>query len=83
MDAQVGLNVSKFDIAGAYLHTDMDEYIITFLEVSLCDIIVKLETKIHLKYVTIIIKGRPLLYAQIKKDPHDSIWGAIIFTEIW
>ena len=67
LDADEGSDVETFDIPGGYLHTETDEEVILLLEVSLNEIMVKVETNIYRKYVIISRNKKPLLYIQIQK----------------
>ena len=48
VDVHEGQEMASFDIPGAYLHTETDEYVIILLEVLLAEIMVKAAPKIYL-----------------------------------
>ena len=66
-DANEGRNVTKFDTLGAYLHTEMEYYIIIFLEGTLDEWMVKAVMNIYEKYVIMSSNWKPLLYLMIQK----------------
>ena len=68
VDSHEGRDVTTFDTPGAYLYRETDEELIMLLDRALADIMVKVESKIYQKYVIMRSKGKPILYAQIKRS---------------
>ena len=61
VDKDEGRYVTTFDTLGAYLHTEIDEDVIMFMEGALDELMVKVALKIYQKYVIMIRKEKPLL----------------------
>ena len=54
--------IVTLDIQGAYLHTDMDEEVATFLKGRLAELMGQVNTKMYQKYVITNTKGLTTLY---------------------
>ena len=78
VDAHECQNMAKFDIPGAYIHIEIEKDVIMLLEVALDEIMMKVTPNIYQKYSIISIKGKPLLYFQIKKALYGLLYSVLL-----
>ena len=71
--------MEKFDILGAYLHTETKYEVIMVLEVPLSKFMVKVDPKLYRKCVTINRKVKPILYVKTHKSLYGLLISALIF----
>ena len=62
-----GQDVATYNIPGTYIYTYTYKYVMMLLGVAMADIMMKVAPKIYQKYIIISIKGKPIIYVQIKK----------------
>jgi len=62
IDAKEGRHIAFTDIAGAFLHADMDQDVHMLLEGTIAELIIKLEPKICRKYIWKNKHDKPMLY---------------------
>ena len=61
------LDIATRDIPGAFLQVDDPDYILMCLNGILAELMVKIVSKLYCKHVTTNAKGKPVVYAQLKK----------------
>ena len=79
LEAHEVQDMATLDIPRAYIHTEMDEDVIIFLEGALYEIMVKVVPKIYRKCVIMSRKGKPLLYVKMKKALYGLLRSALLF----
>ena len=67
IDAHKRINVTIFNIPGAYSQLETNEDIIMVIEGVLDELMVKVDPLLYRKYITMNSKGKSLLYANIHK----------------
>ncbi len=67
IEAMEGRDVAVIDLLGAFLNADMDEVVHMVLRGRLAELMVKFAPQIYRKYVTLGVKGEPILYVTLQK----------------
>jgi len=82
IDAKERRYIVVTDIPRAFLHAEMEEYVHMILEVTMAELIIKLEPILYRKYIWYNQKGKPMLYVQIKKAPYRTLQAALLFWRL-
>ncbi len=77
--ATEGRDVAVIDFPGAFLNADMDEVVHMVLHGRLAELMVKFAPEIYHKYVTLGVKGEPLLYVTLQKRLYGCLQSALLF----
>ena len=56
------------DIPGAFLHADMEGIAHMILEGEITELIIELDPKTYKEHLWHNLKGKPMIYVQLKKD---------------
>jgi hypothetical protein len=78
IDAKEKQKNLMIDIPGAFFHANNEDYVVMKMNGLLAELMVKMDPKIHRKYVT-IEKGRQVLYLCLKKALYGMMKSALLF----
>jgi hypothetical protein len=77
IDAMGRRHVATTDIPGAFMHADMDELVHIRFEVTLAELLVRINPSLYRKYV-FIERGSPVLYSKIAKALYGTLRAALL-----
>lgn len=72
-------DVATCDLPGAFLHTLTDEHVIMVLRRELAKLMIKLDPKMYMKYITMMKSGQPILYIKL----FTSVYGLLRSALLW
>jgi len=70
------------DIPGAFLQADMDDNVQMLLEVTVAEMIIKLDPTIYRKHIWYNKHGTPMLYVQLKKALYGTLQAGLLFWKL-
>jgi hypothetical protein len=79
IDSHEERDVACFDIPGAFLHADSDEYITMILKGRLAELMVKVAPNLYRKYISVDAKGLAILYVKMQKAIYGLLRSALLF----
>ena len=79
IEATEGRDVAVIDLPGAFLNAHMDEVVHMVLRGKLAELMVKFAPQIYRKYVTLGVKGEPMLYVTLQKALYGCLRSALLF----
>ena len=82
VDAKEKRDVATADVEGAYLHADMDEFVLLQLTGATVDIIIEVHS-MYAEYVTINEKGIKVLYLRLRKALYGCVRSALLWYELF
>ena len=81
IDAKEKRHVATTDIPGAFLHADMNDFVIMKIEGRLAELMVDVDRNVYSKYLTRDGRGKALLYVVLKKALYGCLRSALLFYE--
>jgi hypothetical protein len=82
IDAKEGRHVAIADVEGAYLHADMDEFLVMVFEGELVDFMVQVDRERYAPHVHVTKDGKKLLYVRLKKALYGCIQSALLWWKL-
>ncbi len=79
VDTHKGCNIACFDIAGAFLHADLDKNITKILKRKLSKLMVHVAPNLYRKYITVDRQGTAILYVKMQKAIYGLLRSALLF----
>ena len=77
IDATENRVVATTDIPGAYLHANMDDFVVMKMQGTLAELMVRADRSIYGKYLTTDTKGRSVMYLVLKKSLYGCLRSSI------
>ena len=82
IDAKEKRHVAICDVEGAYLHSDMDEFVLMVVEGDMVEILVRANPARYKSFVHVTKKGKPILYVRLKKALYGCIQSAMLWWKL-
>jgi len=82
IDAKENRYVIVSNIPGAFLRADMDDNIHMLLEVTVAEMIIKLDPTIYRKHLWYNKHAKPMLYVQLKKALYETLQAVLLFWKL-
>ncbi len=71
--------VATCDIPDAFLQANNPDYVLMHLDGILAELMVSIAPNTYPKYITVITKGKPVLYVQLEKALYGMMKSALLF----
>jgi len=82
IDAKEKRHVAICDVEGAYLHSDMDEFVLMVVEGDMVDILVQANPARYERFVYTTKSGKKLLYVRLQKALYGCIQSAMLWWKL-
>lgn len=82
VDAHENRDVATLDVPGAYLHADMNEFVLLKLEGQMVDYMVEASPETYGPFVE-IINGKKVLYLQLLKALYGCVQSGLLWYELF
>jgi len=82
IDAKEGRHIAVTDIPGAFLQADMDQNVHMLLEVTIAELIVKLEPKLYRNYIWRNKNDKPMFYVKLRKALYGTLQVALLLWKL-
>ena len=82
IDAKENRHVAVCDVEGAYLHSDMDEFVLMVVEGDMADILIRANPSRYQPFVHTTKSGKKLLYVRLKKALYGCVQSAMLWWKL-
>eukprot|EP00957_Ditylum_brightwellii_P200639 15295516-Ditylum_brightwellii.AAC.1 len=79
IEAHQGQDIAIVDLPNAFLNAPNNEQTLMLLKGKLAELMVQINTKLYLKYITTSSKGEPMLYVRTLKALYGLLQSALLF----